>query len=144
MLSESQETIKPLKIFHLEDDIEEFEIVNQILRKGKILAEMKRFSKSEDLLQSLNKGDIPDLLILDLNLPGMDGREVLSIIRKDPKLHDLFIIILTTSKSENDILLTYKHGSNVYIPKPMTVLQLITALNTREDVWIQPVKVTKS
>lgn len=77
----------------------------------------------------------PDLILLDLNLPRMDGREVLSEIKSDAKLKTIPVVVLTTSRSEQDVLRSYELQANCYISKPVDLEQFITVVKSIEDFW---------
>ncbi len=82
----------------------------------------------------------PDIILLDLNMPRMDGRELLAEIKADPKLRRIPVVILTTSKSEEDIIRTYDLHANCYITKPVDLDQFITIVRSVEDFWFSIVK----
>ena len=84
--------------------------------------------------------DMPDLILLDINLPKMDGTEVLSIIKSDPDLKRIPVIMLTTSSSEKDILASYDNYANCYITKPVDLDRFMDVVRTIEDFWISIVK----
>jgi chemotaxis family two-component system response regulator Rcp1 len=77
----------------------------------------------------------PDLILLDLNLPRMDGREVLAEIKSDPKLKTIPVVVLTTSRAEHDVLRSYELQANCYITKPVDLEQFITVVKSIEDFW---------
>ncbi len=87
--------------------------------------------------------EMPDLILLDINLPKMDGKEVLSIIKKDPDLKRIPVIMLTTSSSEKDILTSYDNHANCYITKPVDLERFMEVVRTIEDFWISIVKLPK-
>ena len=78
----------------------------------------------------------PHLILLDLNLPRKDGREVLADIKKDPKLKHIPVVVLSTSKAEQDILKTYDLHANCYITKPLDMDQFIRVVRSIEDFWL--------
>jgi len=77
----------------------------------------------------------PDLILLDLNLPRMDGREVLSELKSDPKLKTIPVVVLTTSRAEQDVLRSYELQANCYITKPVDLEQFISVVKSIEDFW---------
>jgi two-component system, chemotaxis family, response regulator Rcp1 len=77
----------------------------------------------------------PDLILLDLNLPRMDGREVLLAIKSDPVLKTIPVVVLTTSRSEQDVLRSYELQANCYITKPVDLEQFTTVVRSIEDFW---------
>jgi two-component system, chemotaxis family, response regulator Rcp1 len=85
----------------------------------------------------------PDLILLDLNLPRKDGREVLSIIKSDEDLRDIPVLILSTSKNEEDIMRCYKLKANSYITKPVDLHQFIEILKSIEKFWLTVVQLPK-
>ena len=82
----------------------------------------------------------PDLILLDLNLPKKDGREVLEEIKQDPSLKRIPVVVLTTSQAEEDILRTYDLHANCYVTKPVDLDQFITIVRSIEDFWLTIVK----
>jgi CheY-like chemotaxis protein len=82
----------------------------------------------------------PDIIILDLNLPRRDGREVLRIIKADEDIKRIPVVILTNSKAEEDIQRTYGSHANCYVTKPLDVTQFIDAIMIIEDFWFKVVK----
>jgi two-component system response regulator len=89
------------------------------------------------------KAPRPDLILLDLNLPKKDGREVLEEIKQSPALKSIPIVILTTSKSEADILRSYSLHANCYIPKPVTLDGFLTVVKSIEDFWLSVVELPR-
>jgi two-component system, chemotaxis family, response regulator Rcp1 len=87
---------------------------------------------------------MPDLILLDINLPKMDGTEVLAIIKSDPDLKRIPVIMLTTSSSEKDILASYDNYANCYITKPVDLQRFMDVVRTIEDFWISIVKLPKT
>ena len=82
----------------------------------------------------------PDLILLDLNLPRKDGREVLAEIKEDPGLRRIPVVVLTTSKAEEDILRTYDLHANCYITKPVDLEQFISVVKSIDDFWLSVVR----
>ncbi len=79
----------------------------------------------------------PDLILLDLNMPRLDGREALTLIRSDPDLQQIPVVILTTSQSRGDILLCYRLGANSFISKPVTFEGLVEVMKTLCQYWFE-------
>ena len=90
------------------------------------------------------EGETPDLILLDINLPMMDGTEVLSVIKNDAGLRRIPVIMLTTSSSEKDILKSYNNHANCYITKPVDLDQFMCVVRTIEDFWISIVRLPKN
>lgn len=82
----------------------------------------------------------PDLILLDLNLPKKDGREILKEIKSDPHFRTIPVVVLTTSDDETDILRSYDLHANAYLVKPIDILQFIKMIQTLEDFWLSVVK----
>src|SRR6185503_9656872 len=82
----------------------------------------------------------PDLILLDLNLPKKDGREVLAVIKEDPALRRIPVVVLTTSDAEQDILKAYSLHANCYITKPVDVEKFVLVVKAIEDFWFAVVK----
>jgi two-component system response regulator len=85
----------------------------------------------------------PDLILLDLNLPKKDGREVLTEIKSDENLRNIPVVVLTTSKAEQDILKAYSLHANCYITKPVDLDQFISVVESIEDFWFSIVKLPR-
>ena len=82
----------------------------------------------------------PDLILLDLNLPKKDGREVLKEIKSDPHIRTIPVVVLTTSDDEADVLRSYDLHANAYLVKPIDILQFIKMIQSLEDFWLSVVK----
>ena len=100
---------------------------------------LKYLYNQEEYINALR----PDLILLDLNLPRKDGREVLSVIKSDELLSDIPVLILSTSKNEKDIIHCYKLKANSYITKPVDLNQFITILKSIEKFWFSVVQLPK-
>ncbi|MGW0904188.1 response regulator [Streptomyces sp. NPDC002853] len=85
----------------------------------------------------------PDLILLDLNLPKYDGRQVLEKIKSDPDLQDIPVVVLTTSAAEEDILRSYKLHANAYVTKPVDLDQFIAAVRQIDDFFVQVVRLPR-
>jgi CheY-like chemotaxis protein len=131
---------EPIKIFLIEDDEGDVRITRESFAEGKLLVEMQHFETASSALEELSKGNCPDLILLDLNLPGMDGRELLHILKNTDPYKTIPVVILTTSKSEEDIVSSYKSHANAYITKPIDSVQFIMVAKTIENFWFEVVK----
>src|SRR5258708_39682498 len=120
--------------------LEEAKIVNRISVAYDGI-EAIRFLKKDP---PFSRGDTPDLILLDINLPKMDGKEVLSIIKSDPALKRIPVIMLTTSSSEKDILTSYDNHANCYITKPVDLERFMAVVRTIDDFCTSLVKLPKS
>ena len=137
---------KPSIILLVEDDRGSQELTRRALGEGKIRNELRIVEDGEEALAYLfRRGKYkdpatspkPDLLLLDLNLPRVDGREVLERIRGDSKLRRMAVVVLTTSQQEEDILRSYELGCNSFITKPVDINQFIQVIQALERYWFQ-------
>ena len=141
--------LKPANVLLVEDNPDDVELTLEALKDSKIRMEIDVVSDGLSAMSFL-RGDgeythkpRPDLILLDLNLPLMDGREVLKEIRKDPNLTDIPIVILTTSEDEEDVLKAYELHANCYITKPVDFLQFAEIIKKIEGFWLQLVKLPR-
>jgi two-component system, chemotaxis family, response regulator Rcp1 len=137
---------KPAIILLVEDDLGSQELTRRALGEGKIRNELRILEDGEEALAYLfRRGKYkdpatsprPDLLLLDLNLPRVDGREVLEQIRADSKLRRMAVVVLTTSRQEEDILRSYELGCNSFITKPVDMSQFMQVIQALERYWFQ-------
>ena len=135
--------------FHVllvEDNPADVRLTKEVLSEGKATSTLHIVADGEQALQFLrNKGAFassprPDLILLDLNLPRKDGREVLAEIKKDPVLKLIPVVILTTSRSDRDILESYNLHANCYVSKPVDLLEFMEVIRTIEDFWLSMVR----
>jgi len=96
------------------------------------------------LRKQIGTPGMPDLILLDINLPKMDGTELLGIIKADPELKRIPVIMLTTSSAEKDILASYDNHANCYITKPVDLDRFMDVVRTIEDFWISIVRLPKT
>jgi CheY-like chemotaxis protein len=129
-----------------EDDRGDQELTRRALEAGKIRNDLRIVENGEEALAYLfRRGKYkdpvssprPDLLLLDLNLPRVDGREVLERVRADGKLRRMAVVVLTTSRQEEDILRSYELGCNSFITKPVAMDQFIRFIQAVEEYWFQ-------
>jgi CheY-like chemotaxis protein len=137
---------RPIEILLVEDNPGDVELTAEALRAGKISNQMNVVEDGESAMAFLRKqGDyagtsFPDVILLDLNLPRKDGREVLEEIKADPLLKKIPVIILTTSQAEEDILRAYNLAANCYITKPVDLDQFTKVVQAIEEFWFTVVK----
>jgi len=131
-----------------EDDRGDQELTRRALEAGKIRNDLRIVEDGEEALAYLfRRGKYkdplssprPDLLLLDLNLPRVDGREVLERVRADARLRRMAVVVLTTSRQEEDILRSYELGCNSFITKPGAMDQFIELIQSLEEYWFQTV-----
>lgn len=140
-------------ILIVEDNDEDFELAQRALRKAGLGNKVMRCEDGDDALDYLyqrkkyadaSSAPRPNVVLLDLNLPGTDGREVLEIMKKDDDLKIIPVIVLTTSNSERDINACYLAGANSYMQKPIEFSSYIEAIQRLKDYWFDVVIVPKA
>ncbi len=137
---------QPVHVLLVEDNPADVRLTREVLADGKITNTLHVVSDGEEAMAFLrNKPPFasaprPDLILLDLNLPRKDGREVLAEVKSDPSLKLIPVVILTTSRSDRDILESYNLHANCYISKPVDLLQFMEVVRTIEDFWLAIVK----
>ena len=140
---------EPAKILLVEDNKAHADLAIEALKDTKIHVSLDVVDTGENALQYLRQENEfenspkPDLILLDLNLPGIDGREVLDIIKSDLNLKCIPIIILTTSDSEIDMLRAYNSNANCYIKKPVDYDHFQQALHKLTDFWFTLARIPK-
>ena len=137
---------KPIEILVVEDNPGDARLVKETLKDVKILNNLGIAKDGQEALDFLHReGDYaeaphPDLILLDLNLPKKDGREVLREIKADKNLKRIPVVVLTTSKAEEDILRSYDLQANCYITKPVDLDEFIKVIKSIESFWLTIVK----
>ncbi|MGF1459687.1 MAG: response regulator [Leptolyngbyaceae cyanobacterium] len=134
----------------VEDSDEDFEALSRILRRDcQIELAITRCADGDDALDfiyrrgqfdMLKEADLPGLILLDLNLPGTDGREVLAQIKQDKQLKKIPIVVFTTSSNPKDIHTCYQSGVNSFMIKPTNIRQLKASIQTLVNYWFQTVE----
>jgi len=141
-----------IHIVMAEDDPDDRLLVAEAFEEKHVANSLAFVENGEELLDYLNQrgeyGDSkrfprPDIILLDLNMPRMDGREALKAIKADPKFRSIPVIVLTTSTAEQDILMSYDLGASSFITKPVTFEGLLDALGAFDKYWVQIVKLPK-
>ena len=141
-----QQNGKPAVILLVEDDLGDQELTRRALTQWKIRNDLYVVQDGEEALDYLLRrgryahpitSPTPHLVLLDLNLPKLDGRQVLQRIREEPALRGLVVVVLTTSKEEMDVLRSYSLGVNSYLTKPMTIQHFIQIVRALEHYWFQ-------
>lgn len=139
-------TIALTQILLVEDNAADIRLTREALRDAKVLNELHVVRDGVEALDFLHaRGDHesaprPDLVILDLNLPKKDGKEVLADIKADPSLRSIPVAVLTTSAQERDILQSYDLGANCYLTKPVDLDQFLRLVQSIEDFWLGMVR----
>ena len=136
----------PVEILLVEDNPGDQELTREAFREGRIANTLHIVEDGEQAMQFLRgEGEYadkprPDLVLLDLNLPRKDGREVLAEIKQDPILKTIPVIVLTTSNSEQDVLASYGHHANCYLTKPVDRDDFLDVIRRLEDFWLSVVR----
>ncbi len=144
------ETIcEAVEILLVEDNPGDVRLIQEVLRDGKVRNNMSVTKDGVDAISFLHQtGEYsgaprPDIILLDLNLPKKDGREVLADIKADPDLKNIPVVVLTTSSAEQDIFRSYDLHANCYITKPVDLDQFIRVIRSIEDFWLTIVKLPR-
>jgi chemotaxis family two-component system response regulator Rcp1 len=137
---------KAIDILLVEDNPGDVRLTREALKEGKVLNNLHVVGDGVEALAFLRhegqyvKSAHPDIILLDLNLPRKDGRELLADIKSDTDLRRIPVVILTTSKAEEDIIKSYDLHANCYITKPVDMDRFITVVKSIEDFWFTIVK----
>ena len=137
---------KPLQILLIEDSPGDVELVRHGLRKSKILNTLLVATDGAEAMEMLmgeHESGVecqPDLVLLDINLPKMNGHEVLDAIRSNPKTSSIPVIVLTTSSQEGDVLRAYNQHANAYIQKPLNPTDFIEVVQSIDNFWLKVVR----
>jgi CheY-like chemotaxis protein len=140
------QTALPIRILLVEDSPGDVRLTQEVLRDAKIANDLYVVGDGEVAMAFLRRegehadAPRPDLVLLDLNLPRKDGREVLVEISEDADLRTVPVIVLTTSAAEQDILRSYRLSANAYITKPIDLNEFITVVRSIESFWLSIVR----
>ena len=135
-----------MEILLVEDNPGDIRLTQEAFRDGKIANNMSVVTDGVEAMTFLHQENEyadaprPDIILLDLNLPKKDGREVLAELKQDPDLRRIPVIVLTTSKAEQDILNSYDMHANCYIAKPIDLEEFIKLVEGIGDFWLMVVK----
>jgi chemotaxis family two-component system response regulator Rcp1 len=135
-----------VEVLFVEDNPGDVRLTREALKEGKLRANLHVVGDGVEAMAFLRRegkyaaAPRPDLVLLDLNLPKKDGHEVLAEIKGDDSLRRIPVVILTTSRSEEDILKTYNLHANCYITKPVDLDQFMKVVQSIEDFWLTLVK----
>ena len=138
--------IKDLEILLVEDNEGDIRLTIEAFKEAKIRNQIKVVRDGEEALLYLRRegkfGDVqlPDIILLDINLPKIDGKEVLTAIKNDPVLRVIPVIMLTTSSADSDIQESYANHANCYVLKPVDLNKFMDVIRSIEEYWISIVK----
>lgn len=133
---------RPVEILLVEDSPSDAELALEALREAKVRNHLSHVEDGVEAMRFVRRqGEYaqaprPDLILLDLNLPRKDGREVLSEIKADEELRSIPVVVLTTSRAEQEVLRTYKLQANCYITKPVDFEQFLQLVRSLESFWL--------
>lgn len=142
-------TKESITILLADDDPDDRFMAKDAFKEARLLNDLRFVENGEELIDYLHHrgkyADVknsprPGLILLDLNMPGKDGREALTEIKADPDLRRIPVVILTTSKAEEDVVRTYELGSNSYITKPVSFEGLVAIIKTMANYWLEIVQ----
>ncbi len=140
---------KPIEILMVEDSPSDAQLTVEALHAAKIANRLSHVEDGVEALRFLRRegpyadARRPDLILLDLNLPRKDGREVLAELKRDPDLKVIPVVVLTTSRSEQDVLRSYQLHANCYITKPVDFTQFMAVVKAVEHFWLTVVTLPK-
>ncbi len=146
-------TAKPITILMADDDPDDRQLTREAFEEAKLVNDLRFVEDGVELLDYLHRrgkyadpatSPRPGLILLDLNMPRKDGREALQEIKQDPRLRAIRVVILTTSKAEEDILRTYSLSAASYITKPVTFESLVDVVKTLGKYWLEIVELPEN
>ena len=137
---------RPVQLLLVEDSPGDVELTREALEEARVANTLHVVSDGVEAMEFLRRqgrfaGAVrPDLVLLDLNLPRKDGRQVLAEIKEDPELRRIPVVVLTTSQAEKDVLAAYQLHANAYIVKPVDLQQFLDVVRSVEGFWLAVVK----
>jgi chemotaxis family two-component system response regulator Rcp1 len=137
---------RPIEVLLVEDNPGDVRLTREALKDGKVSNNLSVMQDGVEALRFLRRegpyadAPRPDMVLLDLNLPKKDGRQVLQEMKQDRSLRTIPVVVLTSSDAERDIIGAYELQANCYITKPVDLDQFITAVKSIEDFWFSIVK----
>lgn len=135
------ENANPFEILLVEDEPADANLVRSALKENRVLCNMHHVLDGVEALAFLRRegeyqnAPLPDLILLDLNMPRMNGREFLAAVKADEELKVVPVVVLTTSDVERDVVMSYKLGAAGYITKPVDMEQFISAIRQLDNYW---------
>jgi chemotaxis family two-component system response regulator Rcp1 len=133
---------RPVEILLVEDNPGDERLTREALKEGKVYSNLHWVKDGVEAMEYLRRegkyqdATRPDIILLDLNLPKKDGREVLQDIKNDDKLKRIPVVVLTTSKAEEDVLRTYNLHANCYVTKPVDLEKFIVVVKSIDVFWL--------
>ena len=142
MSAQTESTAPPVEILLVEDNLGDARLTREALKEGKVYSNLHWVKDGVEALDFLHRrgkhkdAPKPDIILLDLNLPKKDGREVLQEVKADPVLKRIPVVVLTTSKAEEDIVKTYALHANCYVTKPVDLEQFMKVVQSIDNFWL--------
>lgn len=136
---------RPLQLLLVEDNPGDVRLTREALKSGEVVVNLSVAKDGVEAIDFLRKrgefqsAPVPDLILLDLNLPRKNGREVLSEIKSDPELKKIPVLVMTTSRADQDIHRAYSLNANCYIAKPMDLDEFLRIVRSIEEFWLKTV-----
>jgi two-component system, chemotaxis family, response regulator Rcp1 len=141
-MTDKNEAAGPIEILLVEDNPGDMRLTKEALKEGKVYNNLHWARDGVEALEFLRrdgkhaKAPRPDIILLDLNLPKKDGREVLSVIKSDDQLKHIPVVVLTTSKAEEDVVRSYNLHANCYVTKPVDLEKFISVVHAIDRFWL--------
>jgi CheY-like chemotaxis protein len=141
-MDDINEEARPIEILLVEDNPGDMRLTKEALKEGKVYNNLHWVKDGVDALEFLRRegkhaqAPRPDIILLDLNLPKKDGREVLSVIKNDDQLKHIPVVVLTTSKAEEDVVRSYNLHANCYVTKPVDLEKFISVVHAIDRFWL--------
>jgi CheY-like chemotaxis protein len=134
--------IGPIQILLVEDNPGDVRLIRESLKENKFFAELTVCMDGQEAMNHLNdtRNIIPDIILLDLNLPKKDGRQVLLEVKSDERLKTIPVVVLTSSSAEEDVMKSYQNYANCFISKPVDLDNFIKVIKSIENFWLTIVK----
>ena len=138
---------RPFQVLLIEDDDDDIDLTQEVFHESKIRAQLNITRDGTEAMAYLqtcvtsDQKSIPDLIFLDLNLPGMSGKDIISAIRRDQNLRHIPISVLTTSQSPKDVQDCYRLGANCFVSKPVGLQEFYQTIQQLENFWFTVTKI---
>ncbi len=143
-------TVRPMHIMLIEDDENDVRITRRAIQKGGLEADMSVTRDGQEALDFLYRrppfedARRPDLVLLDINLPKLNGMDVLREVKRDPALRSIPVLMLTTSARHEDVAAAYAHGANAFICKPIRFAKFVEVIRELSQYWGRVARVPHS
>lgn len=145
-MTDDGDSARPVQILLVDDSAGDVSLTREALYTARVANQLHVVEDGEQAMEFMRRrgrhasAPVPDLVLLDLNLPRMDGREVLRELKGDDDLRHVPVIVLTTSADERDVLSSYRLHANAYVTKPVEFGEFLLALQQMEAFWLQIVR----